>query len=152
MPIPLPDSGRALSHQNPEVLLAMLVFGEARGESMLAKLSVAYVVLNRWYSGRFGKTLASVILAPNQFACFNPKEPNHTKMYHPLLHELQPVWNQCYVAAMKARLGIEADPTKGALFYHDDRHSHPPADWGSVEQTAEFGRLRFYRPKSFQTD
>lgn len=145
MPTPLPDIGRSLAQQQPDVLLAMLIFGEARGESVPVKKAVAHVVLNRLRSGGFGKTLTHVILAPNQFSCFNVNDINHTKMYRPLFYESSSIWDQCYFAGLTARLGIDADPTEGATFYHDNSISHPPKDWGRVDKTVQLGRLTFYR-------
>lgn len=145
MPIPFPDTGRSLAQQQPDVLLAMLIFGEARGESVDVKKAVANVVLNRLRAGGFGKTLTHVILAPNQFSCFNANDVNHTKMYRPLSYETSSVWEQCYFAGLTARLGVHADPTNGATFYHDSSINHPPKDWGTVEKTVQLGRLTFYR-------
>lgn len=145
MPTPLPDIGRSLAQQQQDVLLAMLIFGEARGETQEVKKAVANVVLNRWRFGGFGKTLTHVILAPNQFSCFNANDINHTKMYRPLFYEKADVWDQCYFAGLTARLGIHEDPTNGATFYHDSRLGHPPKDWGPVEKTVQLGHLTFYR-------
>src|SRR5581483_11185151 len=46
-PMDLPDPARSVSEQEPRLLLAMCIFGEARGESDLALRAVAQVVLNR---------------------------------------------------------------------------------------------------------
>lgn len=48
--------------------LAENVYHEARGESLRGQLAVAQVTLARLISGKFGKTLPSVIFAQNQFS------------------------------------------------------------------------------------
>lgn len=49
-------------------LIARVVSGEANGESFDGKVAVAEVVLNRVESGKFGKTVKSVVNAKNQFS------------------------------------------------------------------------------------
>ncbi len=48
--------------------VARVVYAEARGEIFDGKVAVAAVVLNRFESGRFGKTVKKVVFARNQFA------------------------------------------------------------------------------------
>ncbi len=48
--------------------IARVVYAEARGETFEGKVAVAAVVLNRFESGRFGKTVKRVVFARNQFA------------------------------------------------------------------------------------
>lgn len=49
-------------------LIARVVYGEARGEPFLGKVAVANVVINRYESGLFGKTIRIVVRKPHQFA------------------------------------------------------------------------------------
>lgn len=49
-------------------LIARVVYAEARGEKRDGKVAVAQVVLNRFESGRFGKTVKRVVFAKHQFA------------------------------------------------------------------------------------
>ena len=48
-------------------LLACLIWGEARGESIYGQQAVAEVVLNRLASGKFGDSIAQVICGEGQF-------------------------------------------------------------------------------------
>lgn len=99
-------------------LLALCVWGEARGESHIGKLAVAHVVLNRvgrqtWY----GYDVRDVILKPYQFSFFN---------------ELAAVVevdrdDPCYVVAYLAISGHTVDPTKGATHYYSRDIEAP--DW-----------------------
>ncbi len=53
---------------NAEIqLIARVVYAEARGEPFLGKVAVANVVLNRYESGRFGKTVTRVVRQRHQF-------------------------------------------------------------------------------------
>ena len=53
--IRVPDPAKPLAQQDPDLLLAMCMFGEARGESEMARRAVAQVVLNRAKNVRFDK-------------------------------------------------------------------------------------------------
>jgi len=48
--------------------IARVVFAEARGELFEGQVAVAAVVLNRFESGKFGKSVKRVVLARSQFA------------------------------------------------------------------------------------
>lgn len=59
-------------------VLALTIYGEARGEPYLGKVAVGSVVLNRadlknWMGG----TVKEVCLKPFQFSCFNKSDPNY---------------------------------------------------------------------------
>ena len=59
-------------------LLALCIWGEARGESYVGKVAVGSVILNRVDKGGwFGKSLKGVILKPYQFSCFLKNDPNY---------------------------------------------------------------------------
>lgn len=62
-------------------LIAICLYGEARGESLSGKIAVASVIMNRVKKdGWFGSTIKEVILKPKQFSCFNDKDPNRRKL------------------------------------------------------------------------
>jgi len=62
-------------------LLALAVYGEARGEPIEGKIAVASVIMNRLKrNGWYGKDLYEVILKPYQFSCFNPGDPNRRRL------------------------------------------------------------------------
>jgi spore germination cell wall hydrolase CwlJ-like protein len=145
MPTPFPDRGRSLAQQSPDVLLAMLIFCEARFEPFIAKLSVGFVAVNRWNSGMFGETIKQVILSPDQFSCFDPSNPKHFSIYRPFDPALIEDWQVSFIAGIVAKLRVRRDPTDEALYFHDGTVSSPPAEWGCVEQTRKYGTLTFYR-------
>ena len=87
------------------MLLALCIFGEARGESAAAQRAVAQVVVNRaqfahpvFGSRRdadFAENLRRVILKPKQFSCFLASDPNCAKLRRPLDWETPETWQRC---------------------------------------------------------
>lgn len=83
-----------LLFEQPDVpLLAVTLYGEARGETAVGKRAVAWVVRNRmgiakkWQESKgrqhplFGDgTVAGVVLRPWQFSCWNKGDPNLPKL------------------------------------------------------------------------
>jgi N-acetylmuramoyl-L-alanine amidase len=63
-------------------LLAVCLYGEARGESREGKIAVASVIKERVKKGGwFGMGYHGVILKPYQFSCFLTSDPNFPKLY-----------------------------------------------------------------------
>jgi len=127
-------------------ILARTIYGEARGEPREAQEGVAAVVLNRvchpatWW----GRDVLSVCLWPYQFSCWNTGDPNRATILRARSND--EAFRQCQAVAAKALYGQVEDRTGGATHYHTAGITLP--DWaGSMEQSAELGRLVFYRPK-----
>ena len=97
-------------------IMALCLYGEARGESPVGKLAVAHVVLNRAARpGWWGKDVRSVVLKPQQFSCFNSSDPNYSKLKQQVQN-----WSYdpaCFCVAQLALLGLTIDPTGGATHY-----------------------------------
>jgi len=65
----------------PDEVLALTIWGEARGESIEGQVAVANVVMNRYKSNlEKYKTVADVCLEPKQFSCWNKNDPNYPKL------------------------------------------------------------------------
>jgi N-acetylmuramoyl-L-alanine amidase len=60
--------------------LARTIYGEARGEGFDGKVAVAWVVINRVRTGRYGSTVKDVCLRPRQFSCWNLDDPNRQRI------------------------------------------------------------------------
>lgn len=136
------------SNDTDEVLLARLLYGEARGAPREVKYAIANVVLNRaerpcWW----GRNVREVILAPRQFSCFNIDDVNRHKLLDPTRYEQPEVWQECYNVAREA-LSQRHDTTRGATHYFDSSITTPR--WArnqqpSLELPAGNGRvIRFY--------
>lgn len=66
-----------------KALLALCIYGEARGETPEGKIAVGSVIMERVKrNGWFGKGIHGVILKPYQFSCFLTNDPNYPKLRH----------------------------------------------------------------------
>jgi len=126
-------------------LLALLLWGEARGETTVGMLAVAHVVLNRVArDGWYGESVKEVILKPWQFSCFNPDS-----LVRRLLEERGksseafPDIARCMLVAELALAGFTVDPTGGATHYHAQRVT---PDWADgMTKTVRIGEHIFLR-------
>lgn len=58
-------------------LMALTIYGEARGESTAGRIAVGSVILERVEHRKWdGETIQEVCLMPYQFSCFLPDDPN----------------------------------------------------------------------------
>lgn len=105
-----------------KTLLALLIFGEARGEPIEGQVGVANVVKNR--VKQRVSTWKYEILKPKQFSCFNSNDPN--RAYLENLVEKGPIilsgkeakiWEQCLWISEGILLDKLLDNTKGANHY-----------------------------------
>lgn len=136
----------------PELLVvAATIFGEARGESLEAKLGVGLVIRNRVNNPAKwdGTDWKGVCLKPWQFSCWNANDPNRKKLAWPLEHEPAYVWLECLAAArMVMEPGLIHDRMTGADHYYDfslDLAGKPP-DWANkYTLIRQIGRLKFFR-------
>lgn len=92
--------------------LALCLWREARGETILGKVLVAQVIENRVKDTRWPDDYVSVITQPWQFSAFNPNDPNVVKFPK----EDDPTWPDCVAAAT---IVLEApSPLTRANHYH----------------------------------
>ena len=104
----------------PSVILAVLIWGEARGEPIQGQIAVANVVRNRVLHRNDLNWLA-VCLADRQFSCFNVDDPN----YHLIQRAVgnlttalpTPELAQAKWIADGVMAGVVKDNTKGATHY-----------------------------------
>lgn len=144
--IPLPNPELPADAHTDNQLWVMTVWGEARGEPRQGKIAVAWVIKNRAESvpPRFGASITRVCLKPYQFSCWNPKDPNRTKMLNPLKHDTQAAWNACVEVVEGVRDGRIPDPTHGATHYFEQ--SLLP-EWAKGKATVLIGHQRFVTEK-----
>ena len=83
-------------------LMALTIYGEARGESYDGKVSVGTVILERVdHRDWDGKTIKEVCLKKWQFSCYNENDPNRGKLLNIAEQwdeamATNPVLNECY--------------------------------------------------------
>ncbi|MFA5158717.1 MAG: cell wall hydrolase [Patescibacteria group bacterium] len=65
-------------HLTDPQLMALTIYGEARGESKDGKIAVGSVILERVDHRKWdGDTIQEVCLMPYQFSCYLPADPNY---------------------------------------------------------------------------
>lgn len=70
-------------HLSDKQLLALCIYGEARGETDEGKIAVGSVVLERVRKGGwYGNSIHEVVLKPFQFSAFLERDPNYGKLVH----------------------------------------------------------------------
>ena len=97
--------------------MALNIYHEARGESQLGWLSVAFVTLNRVESSRYPDTVCSVVYQPYQFSWTIDALPDSVDWTDK--QEVE-TWREVKVFVggfVNSHSHIE-DPTKGATHYH----------------------------------
>jgi hypothetical protein len=123
------------------VLRALMLFREARGQSYDAKRGVLHVELNREAKGFRGHDAVSVILWPMQFSSFNANDPNAHLLPNPKNAMDWAAWLDC--CALVDSPGD--DPTGGAVMYESCDSDSLPAWADDNKRTATIGPFRFYR-------
>lgn len=70
-------------------IMALTVWGEARGETDAGKSAVAWVIRNRADHPRWwGRDLRGVCLKSHQFSCWNKEDPNYKHLINPATRSL----------------------------------------------------------------
>lgn len=103
-------------------LLALTIWGEARGEGETGMRAVGHVIKNRMKSDRFGDEVKDVVWKRKAFSCWNPNDPNREKMRNiaqlPKDSAEYKKWKMAQKIAAEILANKSKDPTRGALFYH----------------------------------
>eukprot|EP00761_Pharyngomonas_kirbyi_P011980 gb/GECH01012006.1/.p1 GENE.gb/GECH01012006.1/~~gb/GECH01012006.1/.p1 ORF type:complete len:230 (+),score=46.25 gb/GECH01012006.1/:1-690(+) len=122
-------------------ILTKTLYGEARGESKLGQIGVAWVIINRAKDYRWPPTLAGVCQQPWQFSCWNPNDPNRERLEN--LDSSNSMYNQLYAVAQEVLNGEHSDPTNGANHYYATYIGAPA--WAQGETpSATIGDHKFY--------
>lgn len=113
--------------------MAGAIYFEARGEPLSGQLAVADVILNRTRSGRFPKTICSVVTQPGQFSFVRGgRVPDIADCAY---------YRTAIAVARVAMAGAWESPAADALFFHARRVS---PGWHRI-QIAAIGNQVFYR-------
>lgn len=121
--------------------LALVLWREARGESIEAKAGVAYAILNRvarpsWW----GKSVTGVLFKKWQFSSMT--DPNDRQLTT-WPDENDPSWAACLSLANVVISGGAINPVPGADSYHDI--SIQPPKWTATARfVKQIGRIKFY--------
>jgi len=138
------------------MILARLIFGEARNQSQAAMTGVAWVVKNRLQAKRsyFGSSYHDIITKHNQnsyqFSSFNPEKENFPFLTDPLTNrdmKTKQAWATAYTTAQQVINGTSSDPTGGATFFHSQDLSRSYFETVSAPGavfTTQIGAFLFY--------
>lgn len=143
-------SDPTFSEDSDEVLLARMLFGEARSCSDLEKVAIGYTAVNRVNDSakRFGRSLKEVILAKGQYSCFNKSKENkknRAKLMNPESYESE-VFRNCLSIAQGLLKRNYKDPA-GANHYHEANIEQP--SWANKMKRIgqiEIGKTRDGKP------
>jgi spore germination cell wall hydrolase CwlJ-like protein len=114
-------------------VLALTIYGEARGEAVEGKIAVGNICRNRLKTNRWGATYERVCLAPMQFSCWTPKGglSNYIALKtlaqrimdgHPPDDD---VLDECYWIAAGIQNGAARDNVNKATFYFVTKSKTP---------------------------
>lgn len=133
------------SQDSDKVILARMLFGEARNCSDEEKAAIAYTVVNRAHDGKKwnGIDVKSAVLCKWQYSCFNANDTNRKKLMDPEKHDAKS-WIRCLEVACDVLAGKYAEQNKGQTHYHTPAVS---PNWKNSMKEVEFSgtRHRFYR-------
>ena len=118
--------------EDRDYLIRTIAF-EASGEPTMAKIAVAYVVLNRKKSGRWGDTIKAVVTHTGQF---EPWTTKRTEIEG--LSPDDPRYQSAAIIADAVLSGQTPDPTAGATHFLNptivrERHGGALPSWASGE-------------------
>ena len=139
-PVRYASLAEAVAAQSPDGVLddelscmASAIYFESKGEPLAGQLAVADVILNRTRSGRFPKTVCSVVTQPGQFSFVRegqvPDVPDCA------------AYRTAIAVARVAMTDIWESPAGAALFFHARRIS---PGWHRA-QIVTIGNQVFYR-------
>ncbi|WP_419728640.1 3TM-type holin [Lichenicola sp.] len=131
------------THAATRDTFARTLWGEARGEGQAGMEAVANVICRRAAFPRWwGNDIRSVCLAPSQFSCWLPGDPNRPKLQ--AVDATDAAFATALDIAERAIAQTLVDRTNSADSYADLSSAHPI--WANVaRQTAMIGRHTFFR-------
>lgn len=126
-------------------ILALTIYGEARGEHVEGQIAVGCVIRNRCNDSRWPDTIGAVCLQRKQFSCWNRGDPNREELERLSLGGSNKDLDQCEWVAKGIVSQALLDRSNGANHYHTVQ-LHPLPVWARA--AAPVLRLRnhvFYK-------
>jgi N-acetylmuramoyl-L-alanine amidase len=128
------------------ILLALLMWREARGQVFPAQLAVGCSVRNRVNNpGWWGKDWISVILCGDQYSSFNKGDVNSTLF--PQEKDML-LFRRIILAAEDIINGYQPDTVQGAQSYFDRSLDSNPPKWAAeMVHVCDIGDFHFYKTR-----
>ena len=126
------------------VMLALVVWREARGQAFACKLAVAYVAVTRAEDPRknwWGDDMLAVLFTPMQFSSVTDKHDAQLVLWP----RENASWTECLRAAAAAYFHWEKNPAPGATHYHSFKVQDPPAAWGKADFIVKVDDIYFFK-------
>jgi len=132
------------SADSDEVLLARMLFGEARNCSDEEMIDIAYTAINRTKDGKKwnGETLREVILKPWQYSCFNSNDVNRKKLMNPEKYDSKS-WERCLKIAHEVLTGKYGEKNRGATHYFAKNIRKPK--WADSPKMTDIPEPEYYK-------
>ncbi len=123
--------------------MALNIYMEARGESLMGQIAVAEVTMNR--ADHNPQNVCKVVVKSDQFSWTKHRLYEHRHHYY-LRHKYLPrekaAWKLAQAVAYFTLKGLTPDPTHGARFYHAN-YVNPRWD-NDMRLVTVIGRHEFY--------
>ena len=130
-----------------EVLLARMLFGEARNCSKDEKIAIAFTALNRNKDGKKWNgegNIKDVLLCKWQYSCFNSNDHNRAKLMDPETYD-RVSFEACLDVARNVLNGNYKNPMDGATHYHTKNVSPRWKNSPKMTFLGQMGKHIFYR-------
>lgn len=127
-------------------LLALTIWREARNQTNLGMLAVAWSIRNRVMDPKknwWGNDWEEVMLMRWQYTSHEKSDPNAYKL--PGDPNKDTSWSVALDVARKAYYGIGVDPTNGATHYYNPKVVAKPSWVDGAEYKGVFGDHYFYK-------
>ena len=133
---------------NDRDILARTRWGEARGESLVGQIEVAWTIRNRVNHGNakswWGEGYVGVCQKPYQFSCRNKNDPNYSYLSGAKQIPFRE-FAQARIAAEQVMSGKVPDPTNGATHYYATTLPKPPVWLKGAKRTLKLGRYILFK-------
>ena len=133
------------SKDSDGVLLARMIFGEARDCSYLERAAVGCTAVTRANDRKNwnGETIRQAILKPWQYSCFNENDPNKNVLMNPESYDAKSFY-ECLDVSKKILDGKVEDPSK-ITHYFNPKLGRPK--WAREKNIRVLGKIEVGRTK-----
>lgn len=158
------DPSKTLPEQPEDLLLALTLYGEARGEPIDGKRGVAWVVRNRrdaakaWLAKRgtkhplFGDgTVGGVVLRPWQFSCWNKGDANLPKLLEIVQTNGASAGVGLWAVLRAVAAGVLTEPPEWPDPTYGATHYCVKALWGKDDPKAWYGSAEIEAGRTKET-